>query len=381
MDLTVQRRHSKKCPDREKGPNFLKCRGKRPCPLWVYGCEGREITYYSLGMRDLGRALKRLGEINAENQPPPAAKKTVSEAIQAFLSHKGNRSPETLRKYRRNLKTFESYCEERGLGSLPSITVETLDPFVQAHRKPTPGWYKTVEQLRSLFKFAVARKWCEENPALEIELPEIEEGEEIVPYTRHEVAKMISACDGVGKCSYERLRARAMVLLLRFSGMRISDVVTLSRDHIKGNYIVKRAIKNNALLRIEIPVIVMQALEALPHPKAAARESRMYFAGQGNLRSLVKGAERLLWSVFARSEVKGAYPHRFRHTFASELLAKGEPIEVVADLLGDSVNVVRKHYRKWMEEWQIRKDKATRKLSEDHKIDSTNLRQQPRMPN
>jgi integrase len=76
----------------------------------------------------------------------------------------------------------------------------------------------------------------------------------------------------IGRSSYERLRARAMVLLMRFAGLRISDVSTLSREHIQENYIVKRAVKNQAKLRIELQPVVRQALEALPHPKAAPRD-------------------------------------------------------------------------------------------------------------
>ena len=76
----------------------------------------------------------------------------------------------------------------------------------------------------------------------------------------------------------------------------------------------------------------------------------------------MKAAERTLGAVFRRSGVKGAFAHRFRHTFASELLGKGESIEVVAAILGDTPAVVRKHYEKWTPEFQSRKDGATRRI-------------------
>ena len=40
-------------------------------------------------------------------------------------------------------------------------------------------------------------------------------------------------CETFGKGAYERLRAKAMVLLLRFYGLRIFDVATLWRDRVK----------------------------------------------------------------------------------------------------------------------------------------------------
>jgi len=80
--------------------------------LWVYGFENGKLTYYSLKLRDLGKAQKKLSEIIANSekpaQPSKPTQKTVAEAIKAFLDHKNNRSSETLRKYRRNLKTFQT---------------------------------------------------------------------------------------------------------------------------------------------------------------------------------------------------------------------------------------------------------------------------------
>jgi integrase len=164
-----------------------------------------------------------------------------------------------------------------------------------------------------------------------------------------------------------------MVLLMRFTGIRISDVVTLSREHIQGGYLVKRAVKNGSRLRIKLEPVVMQALHNLPRPMAATADSPMYFAGQGKMPSLRKGAERLLARAFKLAGIENGYPHRFRHTFASELLAKGTNIEVVADLLGDSVAIVRKHYWKWIEEWQMKKDAATRLLSDEPQNAGTKL--------
>jgi integrase len=47
-------------------------------------------------------------------------------------------------------------------------------------------------------------------------------------------------------------------------------------------------------------------------------------------------------------------PHRFRHTFIRMQLQKGIPVEDVARLAGDSVEVIEKYYSKWMPELQER---------------------------
>jgi len=48
-------------------------------------------------------------------------------------------------------------------------------------------------------------------------------------------------------------------------------------------------------------------------------------------------------------------PHRFRHTFVRILLEHGVPVEDVALLAGDTVDVIVKYYSKWVPERQERR--------------------------
>jgi integrase len=152
-----------------------------------------------------------------------------------------------------------------------------------------------------------------------------------------------------------------MVLLMRYAGLRVSDVVTLSNDHIQGSHLVKRAVKNRRWIRVALPPPVLQALEMLPHPKAAAQDTKSFFAGEkSSVRSLVKGAQRTLSAVFKRAGVECGHPHRFRHTLASELLGKGATVDEVAGILADSSATIRRHYAKWTPEFQARQDRVIR---------------------
>ncbi|MGA2120055.1 MAG: hypothetical protein ABSH56_35630 [Bryobacteraceae bacterium] len=56
-------------------------------------------------------------------------------------------------------------------------------------------------------------------------------------------------------------------------------------------------------------------------------------------------------------QVEGAHAHRFRHTLATEILARGGSEQDAADILGISAAVVRKHYAKWS---QARQQRITR---------------------
>ncbi len=56
-----------------------------------------------------------------------------------------------------------------------------------------------------------------------------------------------------------------------------------------------------------------------------------------------------LHSLFQLAGIKGGHAHRFRDTFAVELLLKGVPIERVSVLLGhSSVKITERHYAPWV---------------------------------
>ena len=56
--------------------------------------------------------------------------------------------------------------------------------------------------------------------------------------------------------------------------------------------------------------------------------------------------------------VKGAHAHKFRHTLATDMLAKGKTTADVAGILGISEAVVIRHYTRWS---QARQERITSK--------------------
>jgi integrase len=168
------------------------------------------------------------------------------------------------------------------------------------------------------------------------------------PYTRNEVIKILAACDQMGRGPYERLRAKAMVLLLRYTALRISDVATLARDRVRNGEIYVRTMKNGNPVRLPVHPELQSALESLPAPRGADSECKYFFwSGNGTPRSMIRDATRTLAAVFAASGVKSAHAHRFRHTLATEILERGGTFEDAAEILGNSPTIIRKHYAKW----------------------------------
>lgn len=314
--------------------------------------------------RDLQRAAQRLTEM--EDRVAGKPRKRIVDALAAFQAqHQGN-APETRRRYVRLLKYFSDFCAANSYDHLDQISVEVMDQYAP-QRNQLKSWTKDVELLRQLFEFCRDRGWIATNPAKALRIPRKLEANDVVPYSRDEIMKIIAACSHVGRSSYERRRALAMTLLMRYVGLRISDVVTLSRDHVKDGRIEKRAVKNSKWIRVQLPTSALDALENLPLPIGAAQDNKRYFASDtAKVRSLVKGAWRTMSAVFKRSGVANGHPHRFRHTLASELLGKGGSIEEVASILGDNPATISRYYAKWTPELQAQQDALIRKIHGTH---------------
>lgn len=133
-----------------------------------------------------------------------------------------------------------------------------------------------------------------------------------------------------------------MILLLRYSGIRISDAAVVARDRLQGDKLSLRTIKTGSNVWCPLPPKAVQALNESP-----SDDSKYFFwNGSCHPTSAVKIWERTFQRVFELANIPGhkAFVHNFRHSFATDLLTQGIPIEDIAALLGNSVRIVEKHY-------------------------------------
>ena len=120
---------------------------------------------------------------------------------------------------------------------------------------------------------------------------------------------------------------------------------------------------------LPIPDAVKVAFDLVPLPRNAAQDCPYYFwNGVTSRRAVVGIADRTLAAVFKKSGVKNAHAHRYRHTLATRLLEGGASFQEVADVLGNTEAVVRKHYGKWSKKRQSNIDRLMIAHFELHEI-------------
>jgi len=94
-----------------------------------------------------------------------------------------------------------------------------------------------------------------------------------------------------------------------------------------------------------IPDFVADAIEDAPR----LSEKYFFWTGRSTLHTAIGSWQRTLRSLFKLAGITKGFAHRFRDTFAVELLLVGVPTEEVATLLGhSSITITQKHYSPWV---------------------------------
>ena len=356
--LKPYRRHKTTCPYRAEGRAHTRCR----CPIWVDGVfDGAEIRQ-SLKVHtweDAERELERLKQRLSKPEDVAIGPTTLFHAWDAFEQDARDRQlrEPTLNKYRYLRADMERFAAAEGLRFVAEFNLEML-------RKWRSGWpnknlsaLKKLEFVRCFLRFAHDAGWISDNPARKLKSPKIT-AHPTMPYTRAEMVCILGALDSYGMAeSRNRRRMRALVLLLRHSGLRIGDAVTLSRERIDGDKLFLFTSKAGTPVYCPLPPFVITALAAAVEPF-----ERFYFwTGNGKPKSVISDWQEKLKHLFEQASVQNGHAHRFRDTFATELLLSGVPLERVSILLGhSSIRITERHYSPWVRSRQEQLERDVR---------------------
>lgn len=357
--LSLYRRHTSACPHRRKGVRWLKCN----CPVWTWGeLPNRQWVRKSVGTRSMSQARRTVEQWEREQKTdaPP----TIDEAARAFLVSHNEAARATQIKYAKVVRFFLGFCESQRYHELSQLEVESFDTYRQTRKVAPLTWTKELQVLRSFCEFCCRRSWMVRNVARDVEMPKGILPADREPYTEEEMVALLNACEVIGQEAYERLRARAMIMVMRYTGLSIRNTFLLRRDQIHDGRLEVRRAKNGKPIYVPVTFDLQAALDAVPVPRRSEDPNCPWFFYSGReeieIEYAQRSAEGTMRAVFNRSGVKNAKTHRFRHTLATRMLEQGASYEDVAAVLGNSARIVEKHYAKWSKGRQERIDRYFR---------------------
>jgi integrase len=398
MALQLYRRHCKECKgnhaeDSKSGQFEEGRRGWKRCDCLIHAsgtiagkfkrqstgewewekANSVATTWMAVGSWAPGASQPEPPEIPAPT-PPRITVKQATDAYIAKCNSRDIKSP-TLAKYKTLTNQLEAYCARLGYSYTDELGVLDMDRFYGSWKDGKKGKAKKLERLKSFVHFCLKRKWLTEDIAEDLQAPpNASELNPKSPFEDEELERIYAACDkippqpkpGPGYRTWDGDDARDFIDVSIYTGFRISDVATFDTSkRLNGNDVFVRMHKTGKPLYTWIPDWLAARLRA----REKIHGPLIFMCGKtGNAKQLCDiWRNKRLKAVF---ELAGPFeeaptPHRFRHTFARILLEKGVSVADVAELIGDTEAVVRRHYAKWIKGRQIRLTRILQEAFED----------------
>lgn len=275
----------------------------------------------------------------------------MSELILDYIEHlevEGGRSAKTAENYRLYLERFVEFTEDIQVGKITSEIVRKYRLWLNRYKNDVSGEeLSTITQsyhliaLRGFLKYLATRD-IETLAPTKIILPKVSR-KQVTFLHYDEVERLIS---GIDISSESGLRDRAIVELLFSSGLRVSELVNLNRDHVNTR---RREFMVRGKGQKDRPVFISEAAagwvdhyldvrdDSLP-PLFISYSRNVEATNTGDFRRLTARSIQRMVSKYARLAgiTKHVSPHTMRHSFATDLLMNGADIRSVQSMLGHS---------------------------------------------
>jgi len=358
--VTVYARHSTTCPHRKmkNAGQYRRCK----CPLWLRwgknhkrsaGTRSWEIA--NKGARKLEEELER--KALGIELPNRLAATTFDEALELYLVDRTQRGIKDSSKAKRLLGRLRNYVYARNAINLEDVSARMLTEWraTWTFNKDSGGPAVAWSIVKTFFRWAHSIDLISSNVSAKLHsLPVVHK--QVQPLTKDEIDRLLAATSHCGFSFEIEQRVRTFMLLQRWSGLACVDAATLKRELLGAddNLTQVHRTKTDAEVFIPLPPAVAALLRSHPndHP-----DYFFWNPDRMGKQSLVCQFGDWIRLVFDKAGVKHGQQemltHRFRHTFAVELLLAGVRIEQVSKLLGHkTVRTTERYYSAWVKERQ-----------------------------
>ncbi|WP_152393333.1 tyrosine-type recombinase/integrase [Paenibacillus guangzhouensis] len=235
-------------------------------------------------------------------------------------------SSSTLKAYTLQLKML---LRELGDLDISEVTHNLLKEYLakQSDRLKPSSLGHRIRFVRSLFRFAYEETYLISNPALKLREPKMDK----------RIPKFLIEEDVIHlKISCQSLRERALLEFLYSTGCRVGEVEKLNIDDL--NWENSSAIVNGkgskqreVYFTTECKVWLKKYLESREDTCKALFVTDTHPTRRMTIPTIRWALKRLA----GRGEIEAnVYPHRFRHTYACQLLDNGAPLDFIQGMLG-----------------------------------------------
>jgi len=258
-------------------------------------------------------------------------------------------------RYRHTAREFKAFLDERKITLLKEITKPLVESFKvwRASRIRTRNFSRGATSLaldaailHRIFAVGVEYEILEKNPVRMEGRPGDVPERGAQPFSAAQLEKLKQAAG----------LELFIFLLLRWTGMRGSDIVglTWADVHFERREIERVTQKRRKPVIIPIHSELLFALEVEFDRRAPRPGDQVLPPNREGGRLTRPRLYQRCKSMGRRAGIEDAHPHRFRDTFAVDMLARGATPYDVAKLLGDEIATIEKHYAPFVRELRER---------------------------
>ncbi len=304
----------------------------------------------------------------------------ISELVNDYIEHlevEGGRSVKTAENYKLYLERFAEFTDDIDVAKITSEVIRKYRLWLNRYRNDNDEILATITQsyhliaLRGFLHYLSGRDIVTLSPD-KIILPKVTRKQVTFLY-REEINRLLAQID---TATEQGLRDRAIIELLFSSGLRVSELVGLDRDHVntkRREFMVRGKGKKDRPVFISqaaaqhIETYVESRTDNLP-PLFISYSRNSQADTSGNYRRLTARSVQRMLSQYARLAgiTKHVSPHTMRHSYATDLLMNGADIRSVQSMLGHSnisttqvyTHVTDEHLREIYEQFHSETDPA-----------------------
>ncbi len=270
---------------------------------------------------------------------------TQTELFLEYLRSERRASKRTLESYAADLRGFRTFLED---SDLPLDAKKHELPILRGFLATLFGRYapasvaRKVSALRSFYRFLRRRGHIQKDPAALLKTPKVPKG---LPrfLTVEDAFRVVEApAKDAARTKPLRLRDRALLELLYGSGIRVSELATLTLDRLELERGEARVIGKGNKERVvplgaEARAAIVAYLKVRPTLRSKKRlpDPHALLLGRWGTPLTV----RQIQNIVRRYGTLGAgrsdlHPHALRHTCATHLLDAGADLRSIQEILG-----------------------------------------------
>ena len=256
-----------------------------------------------------------------------------------FLENDKKLSDNTLQSYKRDIKQFKEYLNQKGK-DYSNITKEDMKEYIehlQSIGKKASTISRCIASIRSFYQYELKNKKVEQDPTDQIQSPKIEKRVPSI-LTSQEVSLLLDQPKNV---DLKGIRDKAMLEFAYATGMRVTEIISLNVEDV--NLVNGYVTCKNGNKQRNIPLGSL-SLKALKEYMESSRpimiksdDEKALFVNVNGKRLTRQGFWKIVKFYKEQAHItKDITPHVLRHSFATHLLQNGADLKAIQTMLGHS---------------------------------------------